>query len=162
VPAAPLDDDHLWLGGRRLLPEQWNVTWGLDSIDQSAFPLDSTYKFERNGALTPHPRGSAAPPPRPRRSASPPPPPRSNPAGAAARPATQATDSLPCTRNGMLAGSGVHVYVLDTGVRTSHSEFRSQEGASRTGAGFDAVTAGGTAQDCHSHGTHVAAIAGGE
>jgi len=60
----------------------------------------------------------------------------------------------------MLAGTGVHVYVLDTGIRKTHAEFQ-QGGHSRTGVGFDAVTLGGTADDCHSHGTHVAAIIGG-
>ena len=53
-------------------------------------------------------------------------------------------------------GAGVHVYVVDTGVLTSHTEF-----TGRTGNGFDAVTAGGSANDCNGHGTHVAGTAAG-
>ena len=53
-------------------------------------------------------------------------------------------------------GSGVHVYVVDTGVLGSHAEF-----AGRMGNGFDAVTTGGSATDCNGHGTHVAGTAAG-
>jgi hypothetical protein len=53
-------------------------------------------------------------------------------------------------------GTGVHAYVLDTGLRLTHTQF-----TGRVGAGFDAVTAGGNASDCHGHGTHVAGILGG-
>ncbi len=53
-------------------------------------------------------------------------------------------------------GAGVHVYVVDTGVLTSHTEF-----TGRTGNGFDAVTVGGSANDCNGHGTHVAGTAAG-
>ena len=53
-------------------------------------------------------------------------------------------------------GAGVHVYVVDTGVLGSHTEF-----AGRMGGGFDAVTAGGSATDCNGHGTHVAGTAAG-
>ena len=53
-------------------------------------------------------------------------------------------------------GTGVHVYVIDTGVLGSHTEF-----AGRMGNGFDAVTAGGAATDCNGHGTHVAGTAAG-
>lgn len=50
----------------------------------------------------------------------------------------------------------VNVYVLDTGIRRTHTDF-----GGRALFGFDAVTAGGTANDCHGHGTFVAAIVGG-
>ena len=53
-------------------------------------------------------------------------------------------------------GVGVHVYVVDTGVLGTHSEF-----TGRMGNGYDAVTAGGSATDCNGHGTHVAGTAAG-
>ena len=53
-------------------------------------------------------------------------------------------------------GAGVHVYVVDTGVLASHTEF-----TGRMGNGYDAVTAGGSATDCNGHGTHVAGTAAG-
>ncbi len=53
-------------------------------------------------------------------------------------------------------GAGVHVYVVDTGVLASHTEF-----TGRMGNGFDAVTTGGSATDCNGHGTHVAGTAAG-
>jgi len=51
-------------------------------------------------------------------------------------------------------GSGVHVYVLDTGIRPSHNEF-----GGRADRVFDAF--GPIVDDCHGHGTHVAATIGG-
>jgi subtilisin family serine protease len=53
------------------------------------------------------------------------------------------------------AGEGVHIYVIDTGIRTSHTDF-----GGRATSGFDAID-GGAADDCHGHGTHVAGTAGG-
>lgn len=53
-------------------------------------------------------------------------------------------------------GAGVHVYVLDTGIRTTHTEF-----AGRIGASFDAINDGRGIEDCHGHGTHVAGTVGG-
>ena len=53
-------------------------------------------------------------------------------------------------------GEGVNVYVIDTGIRSTHTEF-----AGRIRPGFDAVTAGGNAGDCNGHGTHVAGSAVG-
>jgi subtilisin family serine protease len=52
-------------------------------------------------------------------------------------------------------GSGVTAYIIDTGIRFGHSEF-----GSRAISGFDSVD-GGTADDCHGHGTHVAGTVGG-
>lgn len=50
----------------------------------------------------------------------------------------------------------VHAYVLDTGVLLNHSQF-----SGRIGNGYDAVTQGGNANDCHGHGTHVTGTLGG-
>lgn len=51
-------------------------------------------------------------------------------------------------------GSGVRVYVIDTGIRTSHTQF-----GGRASNVFDAF--GGNGQDCHGHGTHVSGTVGG-
>jgi subtilisin family serine protease len=53
-------------------------------------------------------------------------------------------------------GAGVHAYIIDTGIRETHTEF-----TGRIGNHFDAVTAGGTANDGNGHGTHVAGTVGG-
>ena len=53
-------------------------------------------------------------------------------------------------------GAGVRAYVLDTGIRYTHSQF-----GGRAVPGFDAITIGGGAADCHGHGTHVAGTIGG-
>jgi subtilisin family serine protease len=52
-------------------------------------------------------------------------------------------------------GQGVRAYVIDTGIRFSHSDF-----GGRAISGFDAID-GGTADDCNGHGTHVAGTIGG-
>ncbi|WP_460762818.1 S8 family serine peptidase [Lysobacter fragariae] len=52
--------------------------------------------------------------------------------------------------------SSVHAYIIDTGMRLTHSEF-----SGRVGNGYDAVTSGGNASDCNGHGTHVAGTVGG-
>lgn len=53
-------------------------------------------------------------------------------------------------------GLGVHVYILDTGVRFSHHEF-----GGRASVGFDAIGDSMKGNDCHGHGTHVAGTAAG-
>jgi serine protease len=53
-------------------------------------------------------------------------------------------------------GSGVHVYVLDTGIRTTHVEF-----GGRAFSAFDTRPYENVTGDCHGHGTHVAGIIGG-
>jgi aqualysin 1 len=53
-------------------------------------------------------------------------------------------------------GQGVHAYIIDTGIRATHNEF-----TGRMGNGYDAVTSGGTANDCNGHGSHVAGTVGG-
>ncbi|HYO46012.1 MAG TPA: S8 family peptidase, partial [Gemmatimonadota bacterium] len=52
-------------------------------------------------------------------------------------------------------GTGVTAYIIDTGIRFSHSDF-----AGRAVSGYDAID-GGSADDCHGHGTHVAGTVGG-
>ncbi|HVF57307.1 MAG TPA: S8 family peptidase [Pyrinomonadaceae bacterium] len=51
-------------------------------------------------------------------------------------------------------GSGVRAYVIDTGIRTTHTQF-----GGRAAVSFDAF--GGNGQDCNGHGTHVAGTIGG-
>ena len=53
-------------------------------------------------------------------------------------------------------GQGVQIYVLDTGVRASHVDF-----GGRVRAGYSAIADGNGTNDCHGHGTHVAATAAG-
>ncbi|HEU4560153.1 MAG TPA: S8 family peptidase [Longimicrobium sp.] len=52
-------------------------------------------------------------------------------------------------------GAGVRVYVIDTGILTSHSQF-----GGRASVGYDAVGDGRNGQDCNGHGTHVAGTVG--
>ena len=52
-------------------------------------------------------------------------------------------------------GAGVTAYVIDTGIRLSHTDF-----GGRAVSGYDAVD-GGSADDCNGHGTHVAGTVGG-
>lgn len=56
-------------------------------------------------------------------------------------------------------GRGVYVYVIDSGIRTSHSEFIKSNGTSRARNVWDGT--GGNGQDCNGHGTHVAGTIGG-
>jgi subtilisin family serine protease len=51
-------------------------------------------------------------------------------------------------------GSGVHVYVIDTGIRTTHAQF-----GGRASNVFN--SAGGSSSDCNGHGTHVSGTVGG-
>jgi subtilisin family serine protease len=51
---------------------------------------------------------------------------------------------------------GVKAYIIDTGIRLTHNDF-----GGRASTGFDAITSGGSASDCHGHGTHVAGTVGG-
>ncbi|UCD24865.1 MAG: S8 family serine peptidase, partial [Gemmatimonadota bacterium] len=59
-------------------------------------------------------------------------------------------------------GSGVNVYVLDTGIRLSHDDFGGRANYIPNGNSGDFVNDGhGSAADCHGHGTHVAGSAAG-
>ena len=53
-------------------------------------------------------------------------------------------------------GAGVNAYIIDTGIRTTHSEF----GGRATGD-FTAIDDGNGANDCNGHGTHVSGTVGG-
>ena len=61
---------------------------------------------------------------------------------------------LNATYNYNWTGSGVRVYVIDTGIRTTHNQF-----GGRASNVFDAF--GGNGSDCNGHGTHVAGTVGG-
>ncbi len=54
-------------------------------------------------------------------------------------------------------GAGVHAYVIDTGIRTSHTQF----GGRANGNGFTSINDGNGSNDCNGHGTHVAGTIGG-
>lgn len=53
-------------------------------------------------------------------------------------------------------GSGVNAYIIDTGIRRTHTEF-----GSRAFIGYDAIGDGQNTNDCNGHGTHVAGTVGG-
>ena len=53
-------------------------------------------------------------------------------------------------------GAGVDVYVVDTGVSTTHTDF-----SGRLRSGFSAINDGRGSNDCNGHGTHVAGTAAG-
>jgi subtilisin family serine protease len=53
-------------------------------------------------------------------------------------------------------GSGVTAYIIDTGIRFTHTQF-----GGRAVKGVDEVTPGGSAADCNGHGTHVSGTVGG-
>jgi subtilisin family serine protease len=53
-------------------------------------------------------------------------------------------------------GQGVKIYIIDTGINLTHTDF-----GGRAIVGLDVVGDGQNGNDCHGHGTHVAGIAGG-
>jgi aqualysin 1 len=53
-------------------------------------------------------------------------------------------------------GSGVNAYIIDTGIRVSHTQF-----GGRASVAFDAVGDGRNGIDCNGHGTHVSGTVGG-
>ncbi|WP_141732585.1 S8 family peptidase [Oligoflexus tunisiensis] len=54
------------------------------------------------------------------------------------------------------SGKGVHAYIIDTGTRSTHNEFKG-----RMGEGFSSIDDGRGSNDCHGHGTHVSGTVGG-
>jgi subtilisin family serine protease len=53
-------------------------------------------------------------------------------------------------------GAGVNAYIIDTGIRTTHTQF-----GGRAVAAFTSINDGRGAQDCNGHGTHLAGTVGG-
>jgi subtilisin family serine protease len=68
----------------------------------------------------------------------------------------QANLPLSTTFSYLNTGVGVRAYIVDTGILLTHTDV-----VGRAVTGYDAITAGGTATDCHGHGTHVAGTVGG-
>lgn len=74
---------------------------------------------------------------------------------------------LPLSTSYRYAGTAAEVtaYVVDTGIRASHVEFRTAQGAAtsrvRADLGYTAIADGYKTADCNGHGTHVAGTLGG-
>ena len=54
-------------------------------------------------------------------------------------------------------GAGVTAYVMDTGIRSTHSEL-----TGRVRSGYSTINDGSGTEDCAGHGTHVAGVIGGQ
>ena len=70
----------------------------------------------------------------------------------------QASSTLDARYNYTSTGAGVDIYIIDTGIRRSHSEFA--PASTRVAAGYFTPGLGSTDDGC-GHGTHVAGIAAG-
>lgn len=53
-------------------------------------------------------------------------------------------------------GTGVTAYIIDTGIRATHTEF-----TGRVASGFSVINDGNGTNDCDGHGTHVSGLVGG-
>jgi serine protease len=62
---------------------------------------------------------------------------------------------LNSTYNYDTTASNVHAYIVDTGIRSTHSNF-----GGRVSGGFTAISDGNGTNDCNGHGTHVAGTVG--
>ena len=71
--------------------------------------------------------------------------------------------SLPLsgTYNYTATASAVRAYIVDTGVRATHSQFIKSDGTTRAQNNYNA-TGDGKNYDCNGHGTHVAGTVGGK
>ena len=54
-------------------------------------------------------------------------------------------------------GAGVHAYIIDTGIRSTHTQFWGRVSS----VGFSSINDGNGQNDCNGHGTHVAGTVGG-
>ncbi|MCA1594392.1 MAG: S8 family serine peptidase [Acidobacteria bacterium] len=63
---------------------------------------------------------------------------------------------LNSTYNYTPTGAGVHAYVIDTGIRRTHTQF-----GGRAVVGTDTIGDGQNSNDCNGHGTHVSGTIGG-
>jgi subtilisin family serine protease len=68
----------------------------------------------------------------------------------------QAARPLSGTYTYTTTGSGVNAYVIDTGIRITHTQFQG-----RASVAFDAINDGRNGIDCNGHGTHVSGTIGG-
>lgn len=79
----------------------------------------------------------------------------------------QASRPLDGSYSYSLDGQGVHSYIIDTGIRTTHNEFAGRMGNSRNfvSSGGGLFSSGSVDpnnfEDCQGHGTHVAGTVGG-
>jgi subtilisin family serine protease len=53
------------------------------------------------------------------------------------------------------SGTGVHAYIIDTGIHSTHAEF-----GGRVASGYSVIDDGQGTADCNGHGTHVAGVVG--
>jgi len=58
-------------------------------------------------------------------------------------------------------GAGVNVYVIDSGIKTLHTEFKKPTGGFRVVNDFDSFNDGQNGNDCNGHGTFIAGVIGG-
>jgi hypothetical protein len=63
---------------------------------------------------------------------------------------------LNSTYNYFATGTGVKAYIIDTGIRATHTQI-----AGRVISGFTAINDGNGTNDCNGHGTHVSGTVGG-
>jgi subtilisin family serine protease len=68
----------------------------------------------------------------------------------------QRTLPLNSTFTASAKGSGVNVYIVDTGISSTHIDF-----TGRMSTGFSSITDGNGTNDCNGHGTHVAGTTAG-
>ena len=57
-------------------------------------------------------------------------------------------------------GAGINVYVVDTGIQNTHTQFRNSNGTTRVVRDYDGVWDFQNGNDCHGHGTFVAGVIG--